>query len=458
MSFFLKYIGWLIGPLVFLWLASTSLSEFLVGRAIDTPFDEQLADLVRELAGEVRADAGGQVMITPAALQLLRVDRYDRTAFAIRTQDGSIVAGDPAMPPTVAGAAAPFVQPTLLRDEPVHVATLTIAHPARANERLTVQVSETLNKRNRLVARLRTESVLPQLLVLTGAILFVAYSLVFVVSPMRRLKDSIDRRGSTDLAALDPEAAPRELRSLIESINGLMARLASSIDAQRRFIADAAHQLRTPLAGLKSQTELALFENDPVAVRRSLMRLAAGTERATALANRLLTLARAGSPLAAAVSDVDLVELARNAINDHLPSAIERRQDLGFEGTAAGAGLMVRGDALLLHELLSNLLDNAIRYTPEGGVITVDARRGDDGAATLSVIDTGPGVPAKDRERVFEPFYRGSEAVAPGTGLGLAIVRTIALAHGASVSLAPGAGDDGLRVAVTFAGAIPLAA
>jgi two-component system sensor histidine kinase TctE len=447
MSFFLKYIGWLIGPLVFLWLASTSLSEFLVGRAIDTPFDEQLADLARELAREVRADAGGQVMVTPAVLQLLRVDRYDRTAFAIRAQDGGIVAGDPAMPPTVAGAATPYVQPALLRDEPVHVATLTIAHPARANERLTVQVSETLNKRNRLVARLRTESVLPQLLVLTGAILFVAYSLVFVVSPMRRLKASIDRRGSTDLAALDPEAAPRELRSLIESINGLMARLASSIDAQRRFIADAAHQLRTPLAGLKSQTELALFEDDPVAIRRSLMRLAAGTERATALANRLLTLARAGSPLA-----------ARNAINDHLPSAIERRQDLGFEGAAAGGGLVVRGDALLLHELLSNLLDNAIRYTPEGGVITVDVRRGEDGAATLSVVDTGPGVPVKDRERVFEPFYRGSEAVAPGTGLGLAIVRTIALAHGASVSLAPGAGDDGLRVAVTFAGAMPLAA
>jgi two-component system sensor histidine kinase TctE len=147
-------------------------------------------------------------------------------------------------------------------------------------------------------------------------------------------------------------------------------------------------------------------------------------------------------------SDVDLVALARDTIADHLPQALGRGQDLGFEGPAAG--VVVHGDALLLRELLSNLVDNALRYTPDGGVVTVDVRRGSGGSATLAVTDTGPGVPTDERDKVLEPFYRGSEAVTPGTGLGLAIVRTIAAAHGASLTLHAGPGERGLYVAVTF--------
>jgi two-component system sensor histidine kinase TctE len=450
MSTFFKYFGWLVGLLAFVWLAMTSAMEFIVRSAVDAPYDEKLVDTARAMASEIRLTPSG-VMVRPGALQLLRSDRKDNVYFALRDVGGEVLEGDDDMPPVVRTrpTADTIVQNGAIRDQPVRVASIEIDDPRSPSAKLTVQVAETLNKRRELVERLRTPVVLlPQVVVMFGAILIVLYGFAYVVGPMRRLKESIDRRDSSDLAPLDAEAAPRELRSLIESINGLMARLATSMEVQRRFIADAAHQLRTPLAGLRSQTELALGERDPATVRKTLERLAAGTERATALANRLLTLARAGTYVRSKQTDVDLCALAKDVIADHLPAANARRQDLGFEGPAAGDTAVVHGDRVLLRELLSNLLDNAVRYTPEGGIITVEVKRTGDGAS-LAVRDTGPGVPDDERSKVFEPFYRGRDAVAPGSGLGLAIVRTIAGAHGASVRLEPNAGG-GLCVAATF--------
>ena len=183
-------------------------------------------------------------------------------------------------------------------------------------------------------------------------------------------------------------------------------------------------------------------------LRRSLERLAAGTERATELANRMLTLARADPSLAAPQVDVDLPALARDVIAEHVPCANARGLDLGSEGPGPVRGAVVRGDGLL-RELLSNLVDNALRYTPDGGVITVNIARGPATGATLSVTDLGPGIPVADRDRMFEPCYRGSESIATGTGLGLAIVRSIAAAQGASVVLRAGPDECGLQVAVT---------
>jgi two-component system sensor histidine kinase TctE len=190
-----------------------------------------------------------------------------------------------------------------------------------------------------------------------------------------------------------------------------------------------------------------------------LRRLAAGTEHETALANRHLTLARAGTPLIAPAVAVDLIGIVSDTIADHLPHALKRRHDLGFEGPSHGSPCVVRGDALLLREMLSNLVDNALRYSPDGGAITVSIDRDPgSGCYTLAVSDSGPGIPPEERERVFEPFYRGADVVAPGTGLGLAIVRTIATTHGATVSLSEANGDRGLRVTVQFPRAVQLAA
>jgi signal transduction histidine kinase len=455
-----KYLVWLVISLACLMFATISISEFLVDSAIDAPYDEKLMDYVGLLGNDVRVE-NGELHLPAGAVQLLRSDRRDRIYYAVRDNDGNVVAGEPQMAPLV--GAPRFGVATLsngqIGEEPVRVAVLQLPDPRNADDTITIQVAETLNKRQALTEALRTQAVaLPQVLVLVVAILLIVYGYTFVLRPMQRLRALIDNRGSNDLSPLDPEAAPQDLRPLILSINGLMERLSTSVAAQRRFIADAAHQLRTPLAGIKSQTELALVERDPGAVRAALTRLAKGTEHATELANRLLTLARAGTPLTAPPVDVDLIGVVRDTIAQHLPDALARRHDLGFEGRLA-TPCVVHGDALLLREMLSNLIDNALRYSPDGGAITVLVERDPrSGGLTLAVSDTGPGIPPDERERVFEPFYRGADVVAPGTGLGLPIVRTIAHAHGASVSLGPGADGHGLRVAVAFPGAMPLAA
>ena len=453
-----KYLVWLVVSLMFLMLATISISEFLVESAIDAPYDEKLTDTVRVLASDLRAE-GASLSIRPGAMQLLRSDRRDQMFYALLDGDGHVIAGEPGMT-LVAGL--PLGVPTLhngqIGEELVRIAAMRVVDPRHPDDALTAQVAETLNRRKALTEAMRTQAVaLPQVLVLVVAILLIVFGYTFIWRPMQRLRALIDNRGFNDLSPLDPEAAPQDLRPLILSINGLMDRLAVSSAAQRRFIADAAHQLRTPLAGIHSQAERALTERNPGAVRVALQRVAHGTQHATELANRLLTLARAGTPLTAPPTDVDLIGVVRDTIAEHLPHALSRRHDLGFDGVAVGSRCIVRGDALLLRELLSNLIDNALRYSPDGGAITVAIRRDEVGAYALAVYDTGPGISPDERERVFEPFYRGADVVAPGTGLGLASVRTIAVAHGATVSLA-GSDGGGLHVTVQFPPDVPVAA
>jgi two-component system sensor histidine kinase TctE len=269
---------------------------------------------------------------------------------------------------------------------------------------------------------------------------------------MRRLKTAIDARDSLDLTPIDPAQAPSELTPLIASVNALLARIQDNFEAQRRFIADAAHQLRTPLAGLKSQTELALAESDPGAMRAAMQRLAQSTERAIHLANRLLALARAGTVHAPDHVAVPMVPLARSLVASFAPRAIERDIDFGIECGDAEAATLARADPLLIGELMSNLIDNALRYTPPSGRVTVGVRSALHGAVDFEVVDSGPGIAEAERERVFDPFYRGADAPAGGTGLGLAIVRAIANAHDAQIRVGPGAGGRGTVIRVTFPG------
>jgi len=454
-----KYLVWLVVSLMGLMLATITISTFLVEQAIDAPYDEKLTDFVRVLASEVRA-TGSDVTVRPGALQMLRTDRRDRIFYALRDADEIVVAGEGGMTSVpVLYSSGPTLHDGLVGDEPVRVATMQIPDPRDQQRMLSVQVAETLNKRLAMTETLRTQAIaLPQVLVLVIAILLIIYGYTYVLRPMQQLRTQIDARGSNDLSPLAPETAPQDLRPLIHSINGLMERLSASVAAQRRFIADAAHQLRTPLAGIKSQTERALVERDPAAVRAALQQLAKGTEHATELANRLLSLARAGTPLTAPPVDVDLIAVVRDTLAEYLSQALARRQEIGFDGPGAGARSVVRGDALLLREMLSNLVDNALRYMPDGGSVTVSLTTQEGKGYTLAVTDTGPGIAPGERERVFEPFYRGADAVAPGTGLGLAIVRTIAAAHNAVVLLSDGPHGVGLHVAVEFPAAPPVPA
>jgi two-component system OmpR family sensor kinase len=265
--------------------------------------------------------------------------------------------------------------------------------------------------------------------------------------PLSAMSRAVAKRRPDALAPLAERDLPAELQPLAGSLNDLLSRLDAALGAQRRFTADAAHELRTPLAALKLQLDMARRADDVPARLAAYDDLEAGVERAAHLVDQLLTLARVEpEALATRAADCDLVALAKEAIVARGALAADKRVDLGL---ARDAPVPVRGDPASLAILLSNLLDNALRYTPAGGKVDV-AIDDDGGVAVLTVADTGPGIPAEERDRVFDRFFRGAGNRAPGSGLGLSIVKRIADAHHATITLDAPAQGSGLVVTVRF--------
>lgn len=436
MSFAAKLLDWLLAPLLFLWFASVAITNFMAIDTVNAPYDQHLEALAQAMAKQVRSTDEELIFeFSPEAEHFFRADRRDDLHFAIRRPWGEVLAGNPEIPPLPGKpeiGSATFHN-GFLQGEEVRVASVPVLPPGVAEDQpVIVQVAETLHKRHQLSGEIHAQVILPQLFVLVGALLLVWYGLTYVIKPLKRLKEAMDRRHHRDLTPVDPADIPQELRPLIDSTNELMARLERNFQAQQRFIADAAHQLRTPLAGLKSQTELLLRQKDPQAMKHAASQLATSVERTSRLANQLLSLARAETSGRTIRHDsVNLNALARKVTEQWLPKAIEKRIDLGLE--VGAEPLTVTGDALLLGEALNNLVDNALQYTPAGGQVTV--RTHADGGPTLLVEDSGVGVPPEERDLVFQPFYRVLDSEPGGTGLGLAIVRNILEAHGAGIAL-----------------------
>ncbi len=323
-----------------------------------------------------------------------------------------------------------------------------------------VQVAETLEKRKTLVAEIVKGTMVPQIVTLPLAVLLVWLALVRGIKPLAELEKRIRARRSDDMSPLDDTAVPDEVAPLVLSINDLLSRLTVSLTTQKRFLANAAHQLKTPLAGLRMQADLAQRETDADELKKSLKNIGLASVRATHTVNQLLALARAEtSGRALAKQRVDLVEVVSEVMADSVPWAMEKHIDLGYDGPPAGGdSTHIEGNATLLKELVRNLLDNAINYTPLHGQVTLRLMTDPfSDAQVLIVEDTGAGIPESERELVFQPFYRALGTNVEGSGLGLAIVQEIAKQHGAEISI-----DDadvpgqiygrGARVTVRFAG------
>jgi two-component system sensor histidine kinase TctE len=270
------------------------------------------------------------------------------------------------------------------------------------------------------------------------------------LAPLYRLSDEIRKRSARDLRPIEPAEAPEETKALIEALNQLLIQVEELHRNQQRFLANAAHQLRTPLAGLQAHAELALAQPLPQAARAEVEQVHSATVRTARLANQLLALARAEPGGHAGIrSTVDLKRLVEEAADEWVHQAMVRDIDLGFELQPA----TVQGDVVLLREALGNLVHNAIEYVPRGGRVTVHtgAREGE---PFIEVEDDGPGIPAAERTRVLERFYRVPGTSGTGSGLGLAIVREIATAHGASLEIQdgglPGPAGPGCRVRIKF--------
>ncbi len=348
-----------------------------------------------------------------------------------------------------------------------------------------VQLADGSDPQQNWVQSLIFKILLPNLLLTIAAAFAVNFAIARALKPLIDLKDAVERRSPRDLSAIDTEKSPQEVQPLVNSLNRLFATVNAQSENQRRFVADAAHQLRTPLAALQAQVEAwaqlvtrksaaeraltlpvdeksTVFteKNGDVSVKRSqfaiyleadeILRLQSATRRTSQLAHQLLALSRAdeNSAAAQATSRVDLQTLCEEVLGQQLDAAMAKQIDLGMEAQP----IAVQGYEWLLRELLANLVDNAIQYTPQGGRVTIRCGRAEQ--AFLEVEDNGPGIDAAEREKVLERFYRVAGTAAQGNGLGLAIAQEIARSHGASLQLqdanSAGGVARGLRITLVF--------
>jgi len=439
-SLFGEILDWMLAPLLLGWPMSIAATYLVAASIANAPFDRGLEESVIVLSHQVRTINGQTQLALPLrAGEILRADETDRVYYQVLGLRGEFIGGDIELPlPEVEHVGVPgvvYFRDDEMRGEEVRIAYLTVdLKLAPGAQAPLVQVAETRGKRAQLANEIIKGVILPQFIILPIAVILVWFGLSRGIRPLYRLQQRIQARALDDMSPINVLEAPQEVSPLVNSFNQLLARLERNIQDQKRFIADAAHQMRTPLAGLRTQAELAMRQTDTVEIQRSLRQLATSSARATRLVNQLLALARAenrGGVLPARVP-LDLETLAREVMRDWVPVALEKGIDLGFEG--CGEPILIEGDSMLLQELLKNLIDNAIHYTPEGGTVTVRVGHNHDTSqASLEVEDTGPGIAPAERQLVFERFYRVLGHASDGSGLGLAIVREIAQQHGADV-------------------------
>ena len=445
-------LEWIIGPLLLLWLMNVGVTWLAAQGIANAPNDRALADMARALARQVVVQNPQGLATARFELPLRSLgelpasDSVDLTYRIIGPQ-GEHLGGEPALHAPHEAERAPAGE-VRLRDDilggvSVRVAYLWVDMPGRPTEASPlIEVAEPLDKRSVLAAEILRGVVLPQLVFLPLGVLLLWLALARSIGPLNELQQRIRRRDSNDLSPIDEHDVPEEVSSLVRAINDLLTRLDQSVATQKHFLADAAHQLKTPLAGLRMQAELAQREiaaghGDPQTITRSLRNIVLSSQRAAHMVNQLLSMARADqTDNTLVLLPVDVAELAVEVMQDFVPRALEKRIDFGYEGAPPGdLSLRIKGHRLLLGEMLRNLIDNALSCTPPGGTVTVRVA----GAATqhvlLQVEDSGPGIPVAEREKVFRPFYRVLGTPVDGSGLGLAIVREIATQHQAELLL-----------------------
>jgi len=438
-------------PLALVVLLDGAVSYFLALNYANVAYDRWLLDSAHSLAQEVKARRDKVTFdLPPIALEVFRWDDEDLKYFKIASRRDGFMAGDKAVPEPPDWALAeqqPYYFDGNIQGKKIRIVSMLMA-PTETSDEVLVEVAETLNKRRAMMGDILLAVVVPQLLLLLITAIHIWKGVNQGLRPLHTLARLIASRSSKDLEPVPDSGVPMEVRSLTHTINDLLHRLAQSMAAQNRFIENAAHQLRTPLAGLKIQAERALRSQDLDGMRPALQAIKRSADRVSHLSTQLLVLARS-EPVMEGMRrfrPLDLTGLARECCMDWVPRALERDMDLGFE--APDDAILIHGDETLLRELLNNLLDNAVQYGRAGGQIAVKLSALP--RPLLVVEDDGPGIPAAEWEKVFERFYRIQGSVGEGCGLGLSIVQEIAHAHGASVRLGGGA-DGGLCIQVNFA-------
>lgn len=453
---------WVLLPQMVLWMAGgVAAYKFAAGYA-NQAVDASLLQASRALARQLKPIGNGLLIDFPRAAQdVLEADPADKLLYMVSSPPGQFILGNQSLPaPVLPTQDAEPVEPALNTPyfydgtmpvngraalhtppgQPLRLVALYLRFGDEANapQTMLVQVARSSANREELARRILVDMLLPMSSLVLLMTLIVWLGIRAGLAPLGRLRQQVEGRAPTDLAPLQLASAPRELWSLATALNTLLAAVQNNVATQKRFIGDAAHQLRTPLAGLKSQTEIALQSTTDPELRARLQRVHDSATRSAHLVNQLLTLARAEpeSVMAQDRKRFDLHRMAQTLTAEWVPRALRAGIDLGLDDSAT-APVWIEANELLVREALTNLIDNALHYTGTGSQVTVRVTADLTSAtplALLQVSDTGPGLAPADRERMFERFVRASDA-GQGCGLGLAIVKEIVERHQGEVQL-----------------------
>jgi two-component system sensor histidine kinase TctE len=438
----------LLLPLLAINLVGAGFTYWLAWRPTQIAYDQNLADAAWALLPTMQ-QRGDRISVdlSHQAEQVLRLDHFDSIYFVVRKANGETLAGDADFPPLRQPQAIdePEAYDSRMRGAAIRVIALSALV---GSEAVTIGVAETLWKRIRVRSGGNFIGLLLLDLVLTFiSIAVVSFGVTRGLAPLQAMRSGLDARKPDDLAPLPADPMTLELAPVAAAINQLLDRVRQVSRSRQDFLANAAHQLRTPLAGFKTQLEwLQRGQADREETARSLSLMMSSAERMIRQTNQLLALARAepGQFEKARLYPLALDKLVEESIQHLVEEADKKGIDLGFDLSP----VTIRGDSFLLRDLIDNLVDNAIRYAPPHGQVTVSCRAVD-GTGVLTVEDDGPGVPAAERELVFSRFYRLSHNTR-GSGLGLAIVRDIATDHGARIMLEAGPNGKGTAFSVHF--------
>lgn len=451
-----RRVGWWLLPPLLIVLAVNAVLAYrsaleVVNRAYDrslTASIKAVGERTHSLAGEIHVD------IPYSAFQVFEDSAQERIFYAIVAPAGDLLTGyadlAPVAPPPPADGEVKIAT-AHYHGEEVRVGAMRkrLYDPQLANgDAVLIVFAETTGARTALARDLFLDSLRRQLMLIGVGALLIVIALASAFRPLLRLRDAIRNRDDDDLTPVVAGSIPSEVGPLIDAINHHMERLSAMLVARRRFLADAAHQIRTPLAVLTTQAEYGLRQHDPAELRRTLASLLASIHSTRRLANQMLAMshAEAINGVIGERAAVDLTALAREVALDLVPLALKKRIDLAFEG--ADTPVVLQGNAAMLREMVANLVDNAIRYGPPDSQVVV-AVGAWEGEAVVSVCDEGPGIPEAERDNVFKRFYRIlGQGDTEGSGLGLAIVREICWAHRGRIELKDGNGGRGLCVEV----------
>jgi two-component system sensor histidine kinase TctE len=465
-SLFGEILDWMLTPLLLLWPVSLVLTWLVAQGIAGKPFDRALEYNVGALAQLITLNRNhAQFALPLPARELLRADDADTVFYQVLGTNGEYLSGEKDLPqPPEDDKLVPGevrIRDAEFRGMDLKVAYMWVKLDLPQSRPALVQVAETMDKRSVLATEIVKGVMLPQFVILPLAVLLVWLALVQAIKPLNHLEERIRARSPDDMSPLDVEAVPLEVAPLVSSVNDLLMRLKDSIATQKRFLADAAHQLKTPLAGLRMQADLAQREGaNAEDLKQSLRQIGRSSIRATHTVNQLLALARAESSGTVMLHQpCDMARLTMEVTRDCVPRAMDKHIDVGYEGAQPGAdGSTVSGNPTLLKEMVRNLVDNAINYTTSNlerpGVITTRVLIDPfSKVMVLQVEDSGSGIPLSERELVFQPFYRVLGTEADGSGLGLPIVLEIARQHNATVTIddaRPGQTPPGTCFTVRF--------